>query len=73
MTPYPVIEYSTDYLIRQARGALKRAATHREKAKASRDPGFRLRMARAAEKEYANLFAIWRRQNPLAPRAEWPL
>jgi hypothetical protein len=54
------------YWIRQHIGALRRARTHREKAKISMQPARRLMMARAAEKDAAKCFRRWQAENPTA-------
>jgi hypothetical protein len=63
------METKLPYWIRQQRGALKRAATHRAKAKISSQPDreWRLMMARAAEKDAARCFKRWQAENPTAP------
>lgn len=55
------------YWIRQAKGAERRAATWREKAKWHCDPKWCLNMARGAEKDYHNCFLKWRELNPQGP------
>jgi len=60
------------YWLRQQAGAEKRAKTHREKAKLSCDPQWRLMMARAAEKDASRCFKRWRAENPQAPHPFMP-
>jgi hypothetical protein len=56
------------YWIRQYRAALRRARTHRKKAPQSRDPQWRINMARGAEKDAAHCFSKWRYENPHAEK-----